>query len=77
MIRAGGSYALFAGKEAARALAKMTLDPKDCYARVDDLSLEQVKTLEDWEASCKAKYPTVGKVRLPVTPQLKLARPSG
>ena len=60
---AGGSYAHFAGKEVARALGKMTMDPKDCTDKVDDLTPEQLKTLEDWETKLKAKYPVVGKVR--------------
>ena len=55
---------MFAGKEVARALAKMTLDPKDCCAKLNDLSPEQLKVLEDWEVKLKAKYPTVGTVRL-------------
>ena len=58
----GGSYANFAGKEVARALGKMSMDAKDCSAKVDDLTPEQLKTLEDWEAKLKAKYPIVGKV---------------
>jgi hypothetical protein len=57
----GGSYALFAGKEVARALGKMTLDPKDCTDDVDDFTPEQLKTLEGWEAKLKDKYPIVGK----------------
>ncbi len=59
----GGSYAHFAGKEVARALGKMSMDSKDCTDKVDDLTPEQLKTLEDWEAKLKAKYPVVGKVR--------------
>ena len=54
---------MFAGKECARALAKMSMDAKDCSAALDDLTPEQLKTLEDWEAKLKAKYPTVGQVR--------------
>ena len=61
---AGGSYAKFAGKEVARALGKMSMDPEDCTDKVDDLTQEQLKTLEDWETKLKAKYPVVGKVRI-------------
>ena len=75
--RAGGSYSIFAGKEVARALAKMTLDPKDCCAKLDDLSPEQLKVLEDWEVKLKAKYPTVGKVRLPHMGACAAASPFG
>ncbi len=46
----------------ARALAKMSMEAKDCCAEVGDLTQEQLKTLEDWEAKLKAKYPCVGKV---------------
>ncbi len=40
----------------------MSMDPKDCVDKVDDLTPEQLKTLGDWEFKLKAKYPVVGKV---------------
>ena len=61
-LHAGGSYALFAGKECARALGKMTMDAKDCSGSVDDLTEGQMKTLHDWEEKFRSKYPEVGKV---------------
>ena len=62
-VSAGGSYALFAGKECARALGKMTMDAKDCTAEVSDLSEAQLKTLSDWEEKFQKKYDQVGMVR--------------
>ncbi len=61
-LHAGGSYALFAGKECARALGKMTMDAKDCSGSVEDLTEGQMKTLHDWEEKFRSKYPEVGKV---------------
>ena len=63
IVSAGGSYALFAGKECARALGKMTMDAKDCTAEVSDLSEAQLKTLSDWEEKFHKKYDQVGTVR--------------
>ena len=60
--RAGGSYAHFAGKECARALGKMTMDPKDCSGSVEDLTEGQMKILHDWEEKFRSKYAEVGKV---------------
>ena len=58
---------MFAGKECARALGKMTMDQKDCTAKVDDLTEAQLKTLSDWEGKFSKKYAEVGKVRpLPI-----------
>ena len=61
-VSAGGSYALFAGKECAKALGKMTMDAKDCTAEVSDLSEAQLKTLCDWEEKFQKKYDQVGTV---------------
>lgn len=77
MYGPGGSYAKFAGKEVARALGKMSMDPKDCIDKVDDLTPEQLKTLEDWETKLKAKYPLVGKVVPPKRLTLKQLREYG
>ncbi|CAL5225355.1 g8158 [Coccomyxa viridis] len=62
MYGPGGSYALFAGKECARALGKMTMDAKDCSGSVEDLTEGQMKTLHDWEEKFRSKYPEVGKL---------------
>ena len=41
----------------------MTMDPKDCSAKVDDLTEAQLKTLSDWEGKFSKKYAEVGRVR--------------
>ena len=46
----------------------MTMDPKDCSAKVDDLTEAQLKTLGDWEKKFQEKYAQVGKVRHLHTP---------
>ena len=59
----GGGYHLFAGKDASRALAKMSFDPKDLASHdLSDLTPEQQKTLSDWERKLVTvrKYPVVG-----------------
>jgi len=61
-VSTGGNYARFAGKEIARALGIMSMDPKDCTDELDDLTPKQLETFADWEAKLKAKYPAVGKV---------------
>lgn len=55
-----GPYAVFAGKECARALALMSTDAKDCTARVGDLDDKQKQTLRDWERKFMGKYKVVG-----------------
>ena len=60
--RTGGGYHIFAGREAARALGKMSLDPKDCTAELDDLSEKELGVLADWEAKFNQKYNIVGQV---------------
>ena len=52
----------FAGRECARALAKMSTDITDCTADVQDCSLAEMDTLRDWEARFQSKYIIVGKV---------------
>jgi membrane-associated progesterone receptor component len=52
----GNGYSKFAGKDASRAMAKMSFDPADVDARgCEELTEEQRKTLADW----------IAKVRVP------------
>ena len=54
-------YAVLAGRDATRALAKMSLDKADYMSSdLSDLTKEQLKTLGDWEAKLTKKYPCVG-----------------
>ncbi|CAM6094961.1 unnamed protein product [Calypogeia fissa] len=58
----GKSYAAFAGKDASRALAKMSTKPEDVTSSLDGLSEKEIGVLDNWEAKFVAKYPVVGSV---------------
>lgn len=59
----GGAYHVYAGREAARALGKMSLSAKDCTAEIDDLTEKEKETLQQWETKFSSKYKVVGQVR--------------
>ena len=54
-----GPYSIFAGKDATRALAKMSKDPNDVVSSLDGLSDKELSVLVDWENKFLAKYPIV------------------
>ena len=57
----GGGYHVFAGRDASRGLAKMSLEAEDVdNPHVDDLTLGEIDTLGDWARKFEAKYPVVG-----------------
>ncbi|XP_052208837.1 probable steroid-binding protein 3 [Diospyros lotus] len=58
----GGPYAMFAGKDASRALAKMSKSDDDVCANLNGLSDKEIGVLNDWEKKFEAKYPIVGRV---------------
>ncbi|KAG5563074.1 hypothetical protein RHGRI_005723 [Rhododendron griersonianum] len=58
----GGDYAMFAGKDASRALAKMSKDEDDIVGSLHGLSDKEMGVLNDWEKKFEAKYPIVGCV---------------
>ncbi|XVF48241.1 hypothetical protein PTKIN_Ptkin03bG0174200 [Pterospermum kingtungense] len=58
----GGDYALFAGKDASRALAKMSKNEEDVCPNLDGLSEKEMGVLNDWVKKFEAKYPVVGRV---------------
>lgn len=58
----GGGYAAFAGKECARALAKMSMNAADISGDLDGCSEKELGVLADWEAKLSAKYKAVGTV---------------
>ncbi|KAM7459603.1 hypothetical protein LguiA_036597 [Lonicera macranthoides] len=58
----GGAYVMFAGKDASRALAKMSKNEEDVTASLDGLSDKEIGVLNDWEKKFEAKYPIVGRV---------------
>ncbi|XP_027079654.1 probable steroid-binding protein 3 [Coffea arabica] len=57
-----GSYCMFAGKDASRALAKMSKNDEDVIGSLDGLSEKEIQTLDDWEKKFEAKYPVVGSL---------------
>ncbi|GFY84235.1 membrane steroid binding protein 1 [Actinidia rufa] len=65
----GGPYALFAGKDASRALAKMSFEDKDLTGDISDLGPFEIDALQDWEYKFMSKYVKVGTVKktVPVT----------
>ncbi|KAI3501641.1 hypothetical protein L1887_29562 [Cichorium endivia] len=58
----GGSYAMFAGKDASRALAKMSKNDEDVIGSLDGLTEKELGILADWEKKFEAKYPIVGSL---------------
>ncbi|XP_058107567.1 membrane steroid-binding protein 2-like [Magnolia sinica] len=58
----GGPYALFAGRDASRALALMSFDPNDLTGNVEGLSSDELEVLNDWELKFMEKYVKVGQL---------------
>eukprot|EP00455_Lapot_gusevi_P056771 TRINITY_DN9515_c0_g1_i2.p1 TRINITY_DN9515_c0_g1~~TRINITY_DN9515_c0_g1_i2.p1 ORF type:complete len:202 (+),score=68.09 TRINITY_DN9515_c0_g1_i2:49-654(+) len=58
----GGSYHVFAGHDATRALAQTDLSPSALDRPVDDLGPYERSVLGDWVARFDFKYPVVGDV---------------
>ncbi|KAF8413131.1 hypothetical protein HHK36_001107 [Tetracentron sinense] len=65
----GGPYALFAGKDASRALAKMSFEDKDLTGDTSGLGPFELDALQDWEYKFMSKYVKVGTIKktVPVT----------
>ena len=59
----GGPYALFAGKDASRALAKMSFEPSDLTSDISGLGPFEAEALQEWEYKFKSKYITVGTIK--------------
>ncbi|KAI3783982.1 hypothetical protein L1987_43073 [Smallanthus sonchifolius] len=62
----GGPYALFAGKDASRALAKMSFEEKDLNGDLTGLGVFELEALQDWEYKFMSKYVQVGSLIKPV-----------
>merc|ERR1712023_253147 len=59
----GATYNVFAGRDASRALGKMSFLPEDVDSLdLSDLTETQVKTLNDWDTKFAEKYPVVGEL---------------
>uniref|UniRef100_J3N3V8 Cytochrome b5 heme-binding domain-containing protein n=1 Tax=Oryza brachyantha TaxID=4533 RepID=J3N3V8_ORYBR len=59
----GGPYALFAGKDASRALAKMSFEPQDLTSDISGLGPFELDALQDWEYKFMGKYVKVGTIK--------------
>ncbi|KAI4135456.1 MAG: hypothetical protein LQ347_000675 [Umbilicaria vellea] len=57
-----GSYHVFAGRDASRALAQSSLKAEDCRPEWEDLPDKEKKVLEDWFTFFSKRYNIVGKV---------------
>ncbi|KAK5946626.1 hypothetical protein PMZ80_000769 [Knufia obscura] len=60
--QAGGSYAVFAGKDPSRALASSSLKKEECVPEWYDLEEEKKTVLNDWFKFFSKRYNIVGKV---------------
>ncbi len=59
----GGGYEMLAGRDASRALAKMSMDVADVdNPSVDDLHERERLSLDSWVERLKAKYKVVGRL---------------
>eukprot|EP01134_Creolimax_fragrantissima_P000714 CFRG0714T1 len=56
----GKGYALFAGRDASRALALMSLKVDDATANLDGLEPKQMDVLDNWVSFYKKKYKVMG-----------------
>jgi membrane-associated progesterone receptor component len=61
----GGPYALFAGRDASRALAKMSFEPEDLTSDISGLGPFELDALQDWEYKFMSKYVKVGTIKKP------------
>ncbi|KAK9474804.1 cytochrome b5-like heme/steroid binding domain-containing protein [Dipodascopsis tothii] len=58
----GGSYAIFAGKDASRGLAKSSLKPEDANEVYADLPANELGVLDDWYSYFSQRYNVMGTV---------------
>ncbi|GLT60839.1 hypothetical protein SLA2020_335850 [Shorea laevis] len=56
----GGPYAMFAGRDASRALALLSFKPKDLNGNLEGLDESELQILQDWEDKFIEKYVKVG-----------------
>ncbi|CAH8828656.1 unnamed protein product [Trichobilharzia szidati] len=64
----GAPYAVFAGKDASRALACFNLETKNEYDDLSDLTPDQMKTLREWELQFSERYDHIGRLLKPGEP---------
>uniref|UniRef100_A0A0E0K2V9 Cytochrome b5 heme-binding domain-containing protein n=1 Tax=Oryza punctata TaxID=4537 RepID=A0A0E0K2V9_ORYPU len=59
----GGPYALFAGRDASRALAKMSFELDDLTGDISGLGPIELEALHEWEGKFMSKYVKVGTIK--------------
>lgn len=75
----GGPYALFAGKDASKALAKMSFEEQDLTGDISGLGPFELEALQEWEYKFMSKYTKVGTIQkkeVPVTDGSSTAEPT-
>jgi hypothetical protein len=66
LIIIGGSYSLFAGRDATRALSKMQLDPSlfsNDYDDLNDLTDKERSTARNWHEDFRGKILFINKLK--------------
>jgi membrane-associated progesterone receptor component len=58
----GGPYAMFAGKDCTRALAKVSFDPQDLCGDLQGLDREELDKLDEWIELFEGKYRRLGRL---------------
>jgi len=58
----GGPYGVFAGKDASKAFATMSIKEEDAHNDLTGIDENHLKVLDDWYNKLTGKYPTVGRV---------------
>lgn len=58
----GGPYAMFAGRDASRALALLSFKPQDLNGNLEGLEAPELEILQDWEDKFIEKYAKVGQL---------------
>ncbi|KAL9254675.1 Membrane steroid-binding protein 2-like protein [Drosera capensis] len=58
----GGPYSMFGGKDASRALARLSFKPQDLNGNLEGLDEAELEVLQDWEFKFMEKYPKVAVI---------------
>ncbi|KAI3738013.1 hypothetical protein L2E82_28031 [Cichorium intybus] len=62
---AGGTYGEWSGKDASRAIAKLSFEEEDLNCDLTGLGKDELDALDDWEIMFKSKYVKVGSIKNP------------
>ncbi|KAI3512263.1 hypothetical protein L1887_19578 [Cichorium endivia] len=62
---AGGTYGEWSGKDASRAIAKLSFEEEDLNCDLTGMGDDELDALDDWEIMFKSKYVKVGSIKNP------------